>query len=186
MLIVNIGSYELYANVEKTRAFYGNARYINDGCNCPGCRNYMAAVDSFPQEVTDFFSRLGVDLKKPAELMIPISKDNGQTLDYWGGFYHVCGELLNGYDYNVFEGEGIHNINKTSFYHITDNFSVGFSNYVDLLEDGFPEPAIQVEIEFLHIPWMLDEKNPYVEKPSVSSKGFLKSVIKKRRKGRVI
>ena len=181
-MLFEFGTYDIDVDVEKTRAFYDTARCISEGCSCEGCRNYMAAIDTFPREVKDFFDKLGVDLKCAAELMIPFSEDNGKTLNYWGGFYHICGELLNGYDYNAFEGEGIRNIDKTRFYHITDGFSVGFSNYADLLEDGFPEPVIQIEIEFLHIPWVLDEENPYVEKPRQKPNEFFKKMIEKRRK----
>ena len=197
-MIFKIGAYDLDVDVEKTRVFYKTARYIGEGCNCAGCRNYNAAVDSFPQEVSDFFCRFGVDLKKPAELMIPFSEDNGKTLKYWRGFYHVCGKLLCGYDYNAFEGEGIYHIDKKRFHHIAEGYYVGFSNYIDLLENDFPVPALQIEIDFSGVPWVLDEKNPYVEnsgvpwildekspfaeKPSRNQKGFFSNMIEKRRK----
>ena len=180
-MIINIGTYELYIDVEKTRDFYDNARFINEGCNCPGCRNYMAAVDSFPQEVIDFFSKLGVDLKKPAELMSPFSEDGGQTLQYWGGFYHICGELLSGDDCNAFEGEGVYHMDKTSFHQIIDGYSVGFSNYIDLPEDGFPEPVAQIDIYFTRIPWVLEEKNPYADNADPDSKRFIKNLFEKRK-----
>ncbi|MBQ7646555.1 MAG: hypothetical protein IJS94_04725 [Clostridia bacterium] len=146
----------------------------------------MAAVDSFPETVKDFFDKLGVDLKKPAELMYPFSETNGETLNYWGGFYHICGELINGYDYNAFEGEGIYHIDNTIFHKITDGFSVGFSNYIDLLEDDFPLPVLQIDICFNNVPWVLNEDNPFVEKPKPDTKGLFTRIIEKRRRKREI
>ncbi len=68
------------------------------------------------------------------------------------------------------------------FHHIADGYSVGFSNHVDLLEDDFPEPAMQIEIDFFHIPWMLDEENPYTDKLITNKKSFFKRMIVKRKK----
>ena len=64
---------------------------------------------------------------------------------HYGGFYHLCGTLKKG----------------GGFEPVADGFDVGFTEEISLPEDELPLPAIQMEIDFHGIPWLLDEENPY-------------------------
>jgi len=132
----------LELDAEKTRRFYAETD-ASDECDCAGCRNYRLAVPRFPAEVADIFRRLGIDVGKPAEI-IPWSAEEGGRAMHYGGFYHLCGRLIRGGHYTV-----------------TDGFSVSFTEDVSLPETGLPSPALQMEIDFHGVPWLLDEENPY-------------------------
>lgn len=154
-MIFAFGDYQLDIDVERTRAFYQTAEMITAGCACDGCSNYLAASDGFPESVKAFFSMLGVDVRKAAEIITWCSEDDGKAL-YYGGFYHICGRILNHVD--CWEANG--SMNDT-MYSITAGYAVGFTESVSLLEAGFPMPALQMEIGFHQVPWLLDTKNTY-------------------------
>ena len=143
------GKYKIDADTEKTSEYYDAAEEIS--CQCDGCRNYLKAAELFPAEVCEFFRSLGVEIKKGADIYVNCSENNGAAL-FYGGFYHVCGELLS--DTDSWGENG-------SLYTIADGFSVGFTKDAALVGQGFPAPAIQMEICFHNVPWLLEEENTY-------------------------
>lgn len=68
-MIFQFGEYKIDVDVEKTRQFYDRAKTVSEGCQCDGCLNFERAVDKLPQNIRDFFSALGVDIKKSANVM---------------------------------------------------------------------------------------------------------------------
>ena len=93
-MIFQFGEYKIDVDVEKTRQFYDRAKTVSEGCQCDGCLNFGRAVDKLPQNIRDFFSALGVDMKKICECYVYCAKDEN-TL-YYGGFCHICGTLPSG------------------------------------------------------------------------------------------
>ena len=159
-MIFEFGDYILDIDVEKTRAFYAAAP-LND-CDCDGCVNFRLAADSFPAEVKEFFEKLGADPKKAAELMVWVAEDGGKSL-WYGGFYHLCGSITNGKDCKTpARGEITH---TGSGYRIAEGYSAGFTSSADLVEDGFPGPIVQMEIDFHRVPWVRECENPYADNP---------------------
>lgn len=154
-MIFELGDYRLEIDVERTRAFYRDAGFLTEDCICDGCCNYLLAADGFPQEVKEFFGRLGVDLKKAAEIIAWCAEDEGKSL-FYGGFYHLCGRILNCVD--CWEENGAM---SDKIYPIAEEYAVAFTEKVHLLEEGFPVPVLQMEIFFHHVPWLLDAKNGY-------------------------
>lgn len=154
-MVFELGDYQLEIDVEKTRAFYETADTITDGCTCDGCRNYALAVDGFPQSVKEFFAMLGVDLQKAAEIIPWCAEDDGKAL-FYGGFYHICGRIRNHVD--CWKDNGAMSGNM---YVIAAGYAVGFTENVSLLEANFPTPVLQMEIDFHHVPWLSEQKNPY-------------------------
>ena len=63
-MIFQFGEYKIDVDVEKTRQFYDRAKTVSEECQCDGCLNFERAVDKLPQNIRDFFSALGVDMKK--------------------------------------------------------------------------------------------------------------------------
>ena len=155
-MVFEIGACKLDIDVEKNKIFYKNAKKITDYCSCDGCNNYVMATEFFPNEVKDFFDKLGIDCKKPAEIWVWCSENDGKVL-YYGGFYHLCGQLLQGEDF--WKDNGMRN--DEGVYHLVDGYSVGFSRKIELLEKDFPCPAIQMEIDFSKVPWVLKSRNSY-------------------------
>lgn len=156
----SFGDIFLEVDVEKTKAFYQKAEKITEGCQCSGCRNYEQAASVFPDEVKLFFRNLGIAPDKAAEVYVNCPEDDGKTV-YYGGFYHLCGTVQEGVSpwqtAGNTENALISYWNSEHTYLIVEGYHVGFFNGGSLIEENFPEPVIQMEIEF-HVPWVLDEE----------------------------
>ena len=146
----------LEIDVDKTRRFYESLPKITDDCSCDGCRNYMLAIEDFPQEVKSFFRKLGIEPEKASEVFTWSSACESNTAHY-GGFYHFCGELIKGKDCwrKIDKSEAI----MGELHAITSGYFVGFTNRISLAEENLCEPALQMEIDFHRVPWKLDKKN---------------------------
>ena len=151
-MIFEFGAYRVDIDVEKTRAFYARAAKITDGCKCPGCRNYEAWAMSLSEEPKDIMEKMGVCLEKPAEAFV-----NGENADgtmFYGGFYHLCGQILEGRKKYRKDSDGESPIGELCFEELGKGFRAAFTEDIALLEEGFPEPVIQMEI-MADIPWLL-------------------------------
>ena len=158
-MVFEFGSYKADIDVEKTRHFYKNAESVSKRCSCDGCTNFEEAVAVLPQSVIKFFADLGIDMRKVCECYVNITNDTGTLL--YGGFYHVCGTLLDG-------ESAWKKINDSTAYwddgaavSVSPNFRVSFQEDISLLETGFPLPVIQLEFS-ASIPWVLEKKNTYI------------------------
>lgn len=87
---VQIEEWLLTINLEKTRAIYEN---ITEVCACLSCQNFRKASLLLDEEVLHFCDVLGLDLHKPSQLNAFLVDDN-QIM--YSGYYHVCGEILEG------------------------------------------------------------------------------------------
>ena len=141
---VAAGGYALAVDVERTRAYYRVAAGVE--CGCAGCRNYARAAAAFPDPVKYFMESLGVAPEKPAEVYVNAAEDEGRMARY-GGFYHLCGAI---------EGEPA----DGGAHVLAPGCAVWFRKECDLLDEAFPRPAFQMEIDFL-VPWVLNEENSY-------------------------
>lgn len=159
--MITLGKIRLEIEPEKTRRFYQSARPLTEGCSCGGCVNYAAVTERLPQEIADFFARLGIDPAKPAEIMTWYAEDDGKSV-FYGGFYHLCGKMLSDSDCWEYNAEGnCGHVNEDKLFAVTENFSVGFTNAVALPEEGLPEPVLQMEIFVHHAPWVIPQPNTY-------------------------
>lgn len=93
-MLFEIGQYRLDIDVPKTRQFYKTADVVSKSCSCDGCLNFERAVSKLPPIIISFFTNLGVDMRKVCECYVNYADDDGTLL--YGGFYHVCGILLDG------------------------------------------------------------------------------------------
>lgn len=155
MKFFEFGQYKIEVDINKTKQFYEKASFVSEGCSCKGCRNFEQAVSMLSKRVTEFFSDLGVDMRKVCEVYVNCDNPDGTVL--YGGFYHLCGGIIQG------KSPWIPTSKTTSFWEekeafsIEEGFAVSFQSGCDLLEEGFPTPAIQLEIS-ANIPWVLSEK----------------------------
>ena len=155
-MIIDLGIYQLDIDPERTAAFYAEADGIS--CDCDGCRNYAKAVAVLPSPVLELFRQFGIDPAKPAEVYVN-SAPTQDTAGY-GGFYHVCGTVLEGKSPWI-KVDGKHfRFDEQYRVDLCDGYSIFITDEIHLLEEGFPHPVIQIEIDFL-LPWVLPITKPY-------------------------
>ncbi len=159
-MIFRFGKDQLDIDILQTKRFYEQAGKITDGCACGGCRNFERASAFFPEAVKVFFETIGVELNKAAEIFAYYAEDDGRSLTY-GGFYHLCGKRLPGQPSGGTERPELSARDAVEWHPITEDHAVHFTDEISLLEAGFPRPVLQMEILFHHVPWCLEEQNPY-------------------------
>ncbi len=147
-MIVTLGGTVLETDREENRRLYAGWETVTDGCGCDGCRNFLLAVPSLPEPVRDFFDGLGVDLRKAAEVIPWNGEDGGKRMHY-GGFYHLGGRLRAG------------GLEKAGFTPLAEGYCVAFTEEISLPEADCPARALQLEIDFSGVPWLMDSGNPY-------------------------
>lgn len=157
-MIFEFGQYKVDIDVCKTQNFYENAAFVSEGCSCDGCQNFEKAVAALPQVVQSFFTQLGIDMGKICECYVNCVNEDGTLL--YGGFYHVCGVILSGDSAWIKIDENTAYWETENAFRVSRNFCVCFQESVDLLEEDFPQPAIQLEI-LADIPWVLEKENSY-------------------------
>ena len=153
---IKIGIYELNVDVERTRRFYQENGGIT--CDCSGCRNFNLAVSQLSDTVQDFFRQFGIDPTKPAEISAVYAPSDDSI--FYDGFYHISGTILSGTDPWIQIGEKHFTLDQQYLIKLDDENTVFFSGDVHLLEENFPTPAFQIEIQFT-LPWVLPEPNSY-------------------------
>lgn len=154
--VIDIGIYRLDIDAAQTAGFYSHAEGI--GCDCDGCRNFGRAVQFLPPPVREFLRQFGIDPQKPAEVYVNYAPSQ-DTVSY-GGFYHACGTILRGTDPWIQIDKNHFRLDQQYRIDLCDDFSVFITDQIDLPEDDFPAPVLQIEIEFI-LPWVLKEPNPY-------------------------
>ncbi len=143
------GPYRLMADIEATRAWYEAHPLPRVTCDCAGCRNFVQAVKALPPAVTDFFTALGLDPEKPAEVCV----DRGDREScLYGGWYHLAGELTAG-------GPPPGRL-CGAWLAPAEGVEIAFGPECHLLPEDFPRPCVQLNLEW-RLPWLLEEKNPY-------------------------
>lgn len=158
-MILKFDIYQLDIDVDRTQYFYENAVCESSNlCSCAGCRNFYKSISVFPEKVQQFFRQLGIDIGKPAEISAIHSPDGNMTL--YNGFYHICGSILAGKNPWVQVGARSFRLDEQYLLKITPDFSVYFTDKCGLVDEDFPAPVIQLEVQCC-IPWVLDEPNPY-------------------------
>ena len=154
-MVFKYGYHKIDIDVEKTKSFYETAELLSEGCECQGCRNYEKAVDFADVEVKEILDALGIDMKKAAEVWGYFAKEKGM-MEYHG-FYHLCGTLLEGGFLYQRVADKEYRMMDDCMHVINENFMIGFTETIDLLEDEFPEPIVQLEFS-IYLPWVLDEE----------------------------
>ena len=153
-----IGNWLIEFDYEATKNAYSSI-IQKITCGCHTCRNYDKALSDFPNEVHDLFNELGIDLSKPAEVY-ESAFENG--IVQMGGWYHIVGNYLEGDDVWLPVAPDHSHQKTTEMYTISDGFQVGFTHMIALVEEDYPHPVIQMEINF-YVPWVLGES--YDQKP---------------------
>ena len=150
------GVYVIEHDPERTKDFY--ARAADTLCDCAGCRNFRASVSRMPEELRDFLEQFGIDPAKPAEMSAVHAPDPGRI--FYDGFYHLCGELLEGPEPFIQTGPKNFRLDQNYLLPVGEG-SVWFGAKCALVDPDFPRPVLQLELSFYQ-PWVLEEENPYL------------------------
>ena len=158
MLVFDFGKYILDIDVNKTREFYGQAKALTDRCDCQGCKNYAAWAEGLSPETKDRLETVGLSLEKAQEVYVKCRFPDG-TLSY-GGWYHLCGRILQGPDPWVRVDDRSRYLARECFVYMGEDYRVTFTEDISLLDEEFPMPVIQMEIE-AKLPFTLPEDCEY-------------------------
>lgn len=131
----------IQVDVAATRSYYDAHGEIAGGCDCAYCRNFAAAAETVSPRLRTFLDALGLDLRKPREVM-ELGPGTGNRRLY-EAFYHLVGKLETGGPARVEIGED----------------HAGFYEDCDLLPPNFPQPCFQMNVA-LELPWLLKEAAP--------------------------
>lgn len=135
-MLVTIGAITLDVDAAATRRFYETSNgYLT--CTCDGCRNFPLAVSHMPAALLDVLHQLGIDPLKPAEQWVNCATPDGKAALY-GGFYHVCGRIVNSADHWM-----------------TPDVTLFVREDCSLLSPDFPRPCFEVEF-CCQLPWLLE------------------------------
>jgi hypothetical protein len=137
-----VGDSHLLVDVDATRDWYAARGEIAGGCHCAYCRNFAAAIETFPQDVRALLASMGVDIRKPREIMEWGAGAGG--LYPYEGIYHLAGTAPAGSCPSAVLAEGI-----TAY----------FDEDCDLLPEDFPRPCFQLNVT-MKLPWLLHEPKP--------------------------
>jgi hypothetical protein len=156
-----LGEYILDIDVCENEKYYKNERYVSEGCECDGCRNYELAVDQVSTDVREMFNKLGIDIKKPAEVYVNCSENN---ILFYGGFYHLCGTIVKGESpwevVSETKTSTVRHLNENRMICLEKSFRIAFQEGCALLDENFPRPCIQMEI-LAYLPWVMQKENRY-------------------------
>jgi hypothetical protein len=152
---VRIGRWLLEIDRAWTREFYRKHRLITEDCSCIYCRNYVIACKTFAKEVLDFFDSLGIIPDREAEVYE--CNENEDGTHFYGGFYHIVGQVLEGKDCGEqVDADSSSNLNDNDLIEI-EGFNFEFTDRREMVPKDFPELIIQIEF-YADILWVLNEK----------------------------
>lgn len=153
-MIFEFDNYKIDIDIEKTKNFYNRAEKITASCDCQGCRNYEKWAELPDSEPSQILKRMGIMMEKASEVYINCPNEDDSVL--YGGFYHICGSILQGCQVWDKSSENHGTLSQMSFVDLCDGFQVAFTGDATLLEKDFPKPVIQMEI-LANTPWLLSE-----------------------------
>lgn len=142
-----VGDGRIQVDVEATQAWYAAHGQLAGGCDCGYCRNFAAAVEGVPPAVGAFLARLGLDIRRPGEVMEWCREADGRH--WYTAQYHVAGTVL------AAPSGGLEAAPEVLIW-----FHTGQGPFLP----AFPEPFFQVEAD-LRLPWLLDEPEAGVQIP---------------------
>ncbi|MCL2046893.1 MAG: hypothetical protein FWG88_10980 [Oscillospiraceae bacterium] len=180
-MIQNFKLFTLDINVENTKNYYKKVS-SEEKCDCLYCQNFYIAIKNVSNDISSIFQQLGVDIECPREIYENCS--NADNIVYYGGWYHVCGTIIDSKNYfsiytlldqSVSSNENVSlntsfrtdciSLNKAGEIIVIDDPTVAsdslrfsFQNECHMLDDIFPKPAIQFNVH-IDLPWVLD--TPY-------------------------
>ena len=137
-----MGKWLVEVDVDRTKVFYSKDIGF---CDCVYWENYMEACKDLDSPLMELFTTLGVIPSKPNH-----SSEFGELEDglhLYIGSYHIVVKLVEA----VYCSESEWNDTNTAR---MGNYIFAFARDVTFLNDGFPQPVLQLDFE-ARIPWVL-------------------------------
>lgn len=149
----NFGAFCVDIDVQATQDFYNTyGKTVLEYCDCMNCRNYYVAISTVSSKIRNFFKSIGIDPQKTPEATLWYTDKSGFA--HYSLIFHVVGTIIHAIDiYKPFGTTGFQLIPE-NFYELDNNFKVGFTSKIHLLDKNFPQPCVQVEI-ITSLPWLL-------------------------------
>ena len=143
-MVLNLSDYRIEVFREQTESYYAEEQTIYDSDPNDDTKNFVMAISGIDKDVQVFFKEIGVDIKKPIEMFL--SYEEGPLLVY-EGYYHICGNILSGTaPWMCEDNSNLKILDESVMHPIGKSFLCGFSEECTLLYEGFPQPAIQMEV----------------------------------------
>lgn len=115
--------------------------YALESCDCAYCQNYIANIPAFPNELISWIETIGIDAKKPSEIMQLDELEEGHL---YLAIYHFIGSC---------SGLGVEPL-----IHKTEKYTLNFTTEeMDFVPMTFPDKVVQLTIEII-LPWKIEEK----------------------------
>ena len=150
METLKYGNFEIAPDIQKTQEYYSNLTTEET----QSVRNFRKYCENMPEDEKAFFTSLGIDVLKIADVTGVYNRKE-KNFDCYG-FCHFCGEYLNS-EFNeqlpdtlIYEqGERALNFG---------NFEIKFKNPLFDAENNAPEGFRTLSFFCYSLPWLLDEK----------------------------
>ena len=156
-MLFQFENFAIDVDVEQTRKYYKETqRTLTEGCDCVLCKNFLAASKGLGPEIRDFFEHLGVDISKAPD-MTTMHGDPERNILYYDGFYHLCGSVVDGAIRQEISQAPGSSFFCTPRYSVTSDCEVYFTTRHALVEKGFPDPVLEMEVS-VEVPWVLGGK----------------------------
>lgn len=154
-----IGKWKIEYDKNKTVEAYNKCEI--KGCDCQSSKNYYFASEYFTDGVKTLFTNIGIDIKKPIEIYNKGIYKNGKLL--YGGYYYIVGKIIKGKDvwkrtHTSIDGGITFFQQQRKMHKISDDFEIGFTYHVSMLNNNFPENICEIDISFW-VPWVLEDKD---------------------------
>lgn len=146
---IKVGRYVVDIDVNQTKSFYEKYHVITEDCSCSYCTNYEMACETFSPALKNLFHLLGIDPRKEGEISEYRVNEDGTHL--YGALYHIVGEIIE----DAQLCSPISSENEVSLTY-PEEIEMQFSEILDLVPEGFPQPTVQFEIQ-LNVPWLVSE-----------------------------
>ncbi|WP_394189910.1 hypothetical protein [Paenisporosarcina quisquiliarum] len=115
--------------------------YSLESCDCAYCQNYIANLPAFPIELITLLATLGIDSKKPSEIM---QVDEVGAGHLYIATYHFIGSCPG--------------LGAEPLIHKTENYTLYFTTEeMDFVPETFPQEVVQIMVEII-LPWKIEEK----------------------------
>lgn len=107
------------------------------------------ACDIFSPALKNLFYLLGIDPRKEGEVSEYMVNEDGTHL--YGALYHIVGEIID--DAQLCPPISSENEGSLTY---PEKVEMEFSEILDLVPEGFPQPTVQFEIQ-LNVQWLLSQ-----------------------------
>ena len=155
-MIFAFGAFSVDVDVERTRKYYAeSARTLTEGCDCIACQNFVKAYQNIDPRIRDFFDSLGVDPRKAPD-MSAMHGDAKTNMMYYLGWCHLCGTVISGESAWVPDSDRSCHWEEERAFAVTETCRVSVNNQCALVDDSFPRPVLQLEVD-IQVPWVLED-----------------------------